>query len=55
MVLLALCLAQSMAALDATVVEVALPSVRQALELSPATLQWVVNGCPRTVSSRSTC
>ncbi|WP_272933148.1 MFS transporter [Actinacidiphila reveromycinica] len=44
MVLLALCLAQLTAALDSTIVEVALPSMRQALELSPAALQWVVNG-----------
>jgi EmrB/QacA subfamily drug resistance transporter len=37
------CIAQLMVVLDATVVNVALPSIQQGLGLSPANLQWVVN------------
>ena len=37
------CIAQLMVVLDATVVNVALPSIQHGLELSPANLQWVVN------------
>ncbi|MGZ4192620.1 MAG: MFS transporter, partial [Solirubrobacteraceae bacterium] len=36
--------AQFMVVLDATVVNIALPSVQRALHFSPANLQWVVNG-----------
>ena len=38
------CLAQFMVVLDATVVNVALPSIQRGLHFSPANLQWVVNG-----------
>ena len=38
------CLAQFMVVLDATVVNIALPSVQRGLHFSPANLQWVVNG-----------
>ena len=37
------CLAQLMVVLDATIVNVALPSIQHSLKLSPANLQWVVN------------
>ena len=37
------CLAQLMVVLDATVVNVALPSIQHGLRLSTANLQWVVN------------
>ena len=37
------CIAQLMVVLDATVVNVALPSIQRGLGLSPANLQWVVN------------
>jgi len=37
------CIAQLMVVLDATVVNVALPSIQHGLHLSPANLQWVVN------------
>ena len=36
-------MAQFMVILDATVVNVALPSIQQDLEMSPSELQWVVN------------
>ena len=42
-VLVLVCLAQFMVVLDATVVNVALPSIQQDLGLSEANLQWVVN------------
>ena len=38
------CLAQFMVVLDATVVNIALPSVQRGLHFSAANLQWVVNG-----------
>jgi EmrB/QacA subfamily drug resistance transporter len=43
-VLVIACMAQFMVILDATVVNIALPSVQRALHFSPANLQWVVNG-----------
>jgi EmrB/QacA subfamily drug resistance transporter len=42
-VLVLVCLAQFMVILDATIVNVALPSIQTDLELSEANLQWVVN------------
>ncbi len=44
LVLVIACLAQFMVVLDATVVNVALPSIQRGLHFSPANLQWVVNG-----------
>ena len=38
------CMAQFMVVLDATVVNVALPSIQRGLHFSPANLPWVVNG-----------
>ena len=38
------CLAQFMVVLDASVVNIALPSVQRGLHFSAANLQWVVNG-----------
>lgn len=43
-VLVVVCLAQFMVVLDATVVNVALPSIQRGLSFSEANLQWVVNG-----------
>jgi EmrB/QacA subfamily drug resistance transporter len=42
-VLVLICLAQFMVVLDATVVNVALPSIQKDLGLSEANLQWIVN------------
>jgi EmrB/QacA subfamily drug resistance transporter len=42
-VLVVACLAQFMVVLDATVVNVALPSIQRGLHFSSANLQWVVN------------
>src|SRR4029077_295577 len=42
-VLVLVCLAQFMVVLDATVVNVALPSIRNGLHFSAGDLQWVVN------------
>ncbi len=44
LVLVVACLAQFMVVLDATIVNVALPSIQRGLHFSPADLQWVVNG-----------
>jgi EmrB/QacA subfamily drug resistance transporter len=44
LVLVIACLAQFMVILDATIVNVALPSIQRGLHFSPASLQWVVNG-----------
>ncbi len=38
-----LCVAQFMIVLDATIVNVALPSIQRGLRFSPASLQWVIN------------
>jgi EmrB/QacA subfamily drug resistance transporter len=43
LVLVLVCLAQFMVVLDATIVNVALPSIQQDLEMSDADLQWVVS------------
>jgi EmrB/QacA subfamily drug resistance transporter len=43
LVLVLVCMAQFMVVLDATVVNVALPSIQQDLEISNADLQWIVN------------
>ena len=43
LVLVLVCLAQFMVILDATIVNVALPSIQGDLEMSDASLQWVVN------------
>src|SRR5881397_2593187 len=42
-ILVLVCLAQFMVILDATVVNVALPSIQSDLGLSEANLQWIVN------------
>jgi len=42
-VLVLICLAQFMVILDATIVNVALPSIQNDLHLSEANLQWIVN------------
>jgi EmrB/QacA subfamily drug resistance transporter len=42
-VLVIACLAQFMVVLDATIVNVALPSIQRGLNFSPTSLQWVVN------------
>jgi EmrB/QacA subfamily drug resistance transporter len=42
--LVVLCLGSLMIVLDSTIVNVALPSIRQDLGFSPASLAWVVNG-----------
>jgi len=44
LVLVVVGLAQFMVILDATIVNVALPSIQRSLHFSAATLQWVVNG-----------
>jgi EmrB/QacA subfamily drug resistance transporter len=43
LVLVIVCLAQFMVVLDATVVNIALPSIQHGLDFSDADLQWVVN------------
>jgi EmrB/QacA subfamily drug resistance transporter len=43
-VLTLVCMAQFMVILDATVVNVALPSIKRGLSFSDADLQWIVNG-----------
>src|ERR1700684_1079437 len=42
-ILVIACLGQVMVVLDATVVNVALPSIQRGLPFSPANLQWVIN------------
>src|SRR5438445_12516283 len=42
-VLVLICLAQFMVVLDATIVNVALPSIQKDLNLSEGSLQWIVN------------
>jgi EmrB/QacA subfamily drug resistance transporter len=44
LVLVLVCFAQFMVVLDATIVNVALPSIQHDLDFSAADLQWVVNG-----------
>jgi EmrB/QacA subfamily drug resistance transporter len=43
LVLVIICMAQFMVVLDATIVNVALPSIQKDLGLSEASLQWIVN------------
>src|SRR5688572_13954786 len=43
LVLVLVCLAQFMVILDATVVNVALPSIQRDLDMTQSELQWVVN------------
>jgi EmrB/QacA subfamily drug resistance transporter len=43
LVLVLVCIAQFMVVLDATIVNVALPSIQKALHITPASLQWIVN------------
>jgi EmrB/QacA subfamily drug resistance transporter len=43
LVLVLVCMAQFMVILDATIVNVALPSIQSDLEMSEADLQWIVN------------
>ncbi len=43
LVLVIICFAQFMVVLDATVVNVALPSIQKSLGLSEANLQWIIN------------
>src|SRR5581483_11378237 len=43
LILLVACLAQFMVILDATIVNVALPSIQHGLHFSASSLQWVVN------------
>src|SRR5215208_4390631 len=42
--LVVVCFAQFMVILDATVVNVALPSIQTDLQISDSSLQWIVNG-----------
>src|SRR3954454_6681138 len=42
-VLVLICLAQFMVILDATIVNVALPSIQRDLDVSEANLQWIIN------------
>ena len=44
LVLVIVGLAQFMVILDATIVNVALPSIQRSLHFSPSSLQWIVNG-----------
>lgn len=44
LVLVIVCLAQFMVILDATIVNVALPSIQRGLHFSEENLQWVING-----------
>ena len=43
LVLVLVCLAQFMVILDATIVNVALPTIQKDLDMSDTNLQWVVN------------
>ena len=43
LVLVLICIAQFMVILDATIVNVALPSIQKDLDLSVANLQWIIN------------
>src|ERR1051325_1733260 len=43
LVLVLICLAQFMVVLDATIVNVALPSIQDDLHLSDGGLQWIIN------------
>ncbi len=43
LVVLVVCVAQFMVVLDATIVNVALPTIQRGLRFSPSSLQWVIN------------
>jgi MFS family permease len=43
MALALLCVASFMAVVDTTIVSIALPSIRRAMEFSPSGSQWVLN------------
>ena len=43
LVLVLVCFAQFMVVLDATIVNVALPSIQRDLDIAPADLQWIIN------------
>src|SRR3954467_12385028 len=43
LVLVIVCVAQFMVVLDATIVNVALPSIQSGLHFAPTSLQWIVN------------
>src|ERR1700744_5024311 len=43
LVIVVVCVAQFMVVLDATIVNVALPSLQRGLRFSPSSLQWVIN------------
>src|SRR6202451_519264 len=43
LILVIACLAQFMVVLDATIVNVALPSIQRGLHFSPSNLPWVIN------------
>src|SRR6476620_10770668 len=43
LVLVLVCIAQFMVILDATIVNVALPSIQHGLHFTPSSLQWIVN------------
>ena len=43
LVLVLVCLAQFMVVLDATIVNVALPTIQQELDMTDTNLQWIVN------------
>jgi MFS family permease len=43
LVLVIVCVAQYMVVLDATIVNVALPSIQSGLHFSASSLQWIVN------------
>jgi len=43
LVLVIVCLAQFMVVLDATIVNVALPTLQRSLDFSPSSLQWIIN------------
>src|SRR5438045_7322125 len=45
LILVIACLAQFVVVLDATIVNVALPSIQRGLHFSASDLQWVVNAC----------
>ena len=46
LVVIVVCVAQFMVVLDATIVNVALPSIQRGLRFSPSSLQWVIT-CTR--------
>src|SRR4029079_3816124 len=48
LVLSLVCLAQFMVVLDATIVNVALPSIQSDLNMDESELQWIVNAYTRT-------